>query len=138
MGFTARVPLWFFKANQPGTGKDYTAGCAQIVYQGSAFEDNPLSRPDETQKRITSALLSGRRMIHFANCKGHIDDKSLEQAITGKTFNGRLLGSNTDLTLANEIDYSMSANTGLTYEPDMPSRLRIIELFFGGEDVNQR
>src|SRR6516225_5614444 len=75
IGFRHRVPLWFYNANRPRAGKDYCAGAAQIVYLGHAFEDAPLgNNPEETRKRITAAILAGRRQIHFANCQGYIDD----------------------------------------------------------------
>jgi len=122
MGFEAKTPLWYFEANRPGPGKDYLSGITHTVYLGYSFEDTPIGNSEEeTTKRISSALQSGRRMMHFANCQGRLDDKSLMQAVTGKTFNCRRLGSNSgasDLQLRNELDISLSANSGLTYQED--------------------
>jgi hypothetical protein len=142
IGFRHRVPLWFYNANRPRAGKDYCAGAAQIVYLGHAFEDAPLgNNPEETRKRITAAILAGRRQIHFANCQGYIDDPFFIKAITDSTWSDRRLGSNnaeSDLQIPNEVEFSMSANVGLTYKEDIGPRCRIIELAYYEEHDNSR
>jgi Domain of unknown function (DUF3854) len=142
MGFSERMPLWYFVGNRPRCGKDYLNGVTQVVYLGHAFEDAPITdNYEETNKRIVSALRAGRRMMHFANCQHHLNDPGFIQAITGPTINARSLGSNdakSDLELPNEVDYSLSANVGLTYREDVEPRLRKIELAFFEEDANKR
>jgi hypothetical protein len=142
MGFHARPPLWYFNGNRPRAGKDYLAGVAQIVYLGHAFEDASLGDDsEETRKRITAAIVSGRRMMHFANCQGFIESAPFIQAITAQVWRTRALGSTSaesDLELPNEIEYSISANVGLTYREDLEPRLRKIELAFYDEHENSR
>ena len=142
IGFLEPVPCWFFNANRPRAGKDYLSGITQITYEGFAFEDAALSdNADETCKRITAGLLAGRRFFHFANCQGYLRDKYFIQAITGSAWRVRLLGSNnaqSDLLIPNEAEYSLSANTGLTYREDVEPRLRKIELAYYEEDANSR
>jgi hypothetical protein len=55
------------------------AGIPQLIYEGRTCEDAPLEREsEETRKRITAALMAGRRSMHFAaNCQGHIQDAAL-------------------------------------------------------------
>lgn len=142
MGFGERPPLWFYVGNRPRCGKDYLNGITQIAYLGHPFEDVAITdKPEETTKRIVSALRAGRRMMHFANCQHHLDDVGFIQAITAPTIGARSLGSNdakSDLELPNEIDFSISANIGLTYREDVEPRLRKIELAFFEEDPNKR
>ena len=142
MGWDGRFPLWHFSGNRPRAGKDYLAGVTQIVYEGRTIEDAPLEREsEETRKRITAALMSGRRMLHFANCQGHIQDAAFIGAITSKTFGARNLGATdakSDLTLPNEIEFSLSANIGLTFRPDVEPRTRRITLEFPEDDTNGR
>jgi hypothetical protein len=142
IGFSERTPLWYFVGNRPRCGKDYLNGITQIIYSGHAFEDAPITdNYEETTKRIVSALRAGRRMMHFANCQHHLNDPGFIQSITAPTINARSLGSNdakSDLELPNEIDYSLSANVGLTYREDVEPRLRKIELAFFEEDANKR
>jgi hypothetical protein len=142
IGYSEPVPCWFFNANRPRCGKDYLAGITQITYEGFAFEDAALGDdPEETRKRITAGLMAGRRFFHFANCQGHLADKYFIQAITDIIWRDRLLGSNdaaSDLQVANEAEYSVSANQGLTYRDDVEPRLRKIDLAFYEEDANSR
>ena len=142
IGFLEPVPCWFYNANRPRAGKDYLSGITQITYEGFAFEDAALNyRSEETCKRITAGLLAGRRFFHFANCQDYLHDKYFIQAITDSVWRVRLLGSNnaqSDLLIQNEAEYSLSANTGLTYREDVEPRLRKIELAYYDEDPNSR
>jgi len=76
--------------------------------------------------------------MHFANCRGHIDDPALEEAITAPMLGDRILGRSENVSLRNEIEFSMSANSGISYKPDLGQRSRPIRLFFGGENPNGR
>jgi hypothetical protein len=142
IGFDERIPCWFFIGNRPRCGKDYLNGVSQIVYLGNHFEDQPLGKSsEETAKRIVAALRSGRRMMHFANCQNYLDDSAFIQAITGPTLNARSLGASdgkSDLVLANEIEYSLSANIGFSYREDVEPRCRKIELAYFEENSNGR
>ena len=142
MGWDARFPLWHYSGNRPRAGKDYLAGVTQILYEGRTCEDAPLEREsEETRKRITAALMAGRRTMHFANCQGYVQDAALIGAITSKTFGARNLGSTeakADLTLPNEIEFSISANVGLTFREDVEPRTRRISLVFFEDNPNGR
>jgi hypothetical protein len=142
IGYLEPVPCWFFNANRPRAGKDYLAGVTQITYEGFAFEDAAINdNADETCKRITAGLLAGRRFFHFANCQDYLQDKYFIQAITDSVWRTRLLGSNnaqSDLLIPNEAEYSISANTGLTYREDVEPRMRKIDLVYYEEDANSR
>ncbi len=142
MGWDSRPPLWHFAANRPRAGKDYLAAVSQLTYEGRTCEDAPIDRDsEETRKRLTAALMSGRRMMHFANCQGHIQDAHFIGVVTAKTFAARNLGSTeakSDLVLPNEIEFSLSANVGLTFREDVEPRTRRIELEFYEENPNGR
>jgi hypothetical protein len=142
MGWTARVPLWLFTANRPRAGKDYLSGVTLILYTGEPLEDAPLEKStEETRKRLTAALASGRGFMHFANCQDELDDAMLMNVITNRVLCVRSLGDTSakaDLELPNEIDYSLSANTGIKYREDIGPRTRVINLEFYDEDPNKR
>jgi DNA polymerase-1 len=142
MGWDARTPIWAFMANRPRCGKDFLAGVTQLIYEGSNCEDTPLgNNPEETRKRITAALVAGRRFMHLANCQGNIQDPVFIGAATTKTFRARALGSTdakADLMLPNEMEFSLSANEGLTFRTDLEPRTRKIALAFSEENPNGR
>jgi hypothetical protein len=142
LGWTTRVPLWFFSANRPRAGKDYLAAVALIVYEGASFEDLPIGKDsEETAKRIMSAARNGRRFMHFSNCQVYLQDAYLTQVLTNPVIGGRRLGSNeatSDLSIPNEMEFSLSGNIGLDFRDDLEPRMRKIELAFYEEDANSR
>ncbi len=144
-GFNTRTPISFYLGNRERVGKDYCAGITGIVYDGEALDDNPISSGDnktnnneELRKKITSALISGRKRMHFANNKGYINNAILEQVSTSEMYCDRLLGKNDLVNLPNELDFSLSGNVGVTYTPDFANRCRFINLFLDIEDANSR
>jgi DNA polymerase I-like protein with 3'-5' exonuclease and polymerase domains len=145
LGWTTRVPLWAFIGSRPRCGKDYLSGCVLIIYEGSAFEDQPITGRDsapETGKRILAAARAGRRFMHFSNCEQRIiKDTSLIQAITNQMLSGRNLGTNdakSDITVPNEIEFSVSFNLGVSIAEDLGPRARPISMAFYEEDPNSR
>jgi DNA polymerase-1 len=142
LGWTTRVPLWFYFANRPRAGKDYLAAIPLLVYQGHAFEDLPIGKDsEETAKRIVAAARNGRHFMHFSNCQGYLGDQYFCQIITATGIGGRSLGANaaaSDLLLPNEMEFSLSANVGLSYHEDFEPRMRKIELAYYGQDPNAR
>jgi DNA polymerase I-like protein with 3'-5' exonuclease and polymerase domains len=144
LGWTTRVPLWPFIGSRPRCGKDYLSACVLIIYEGFAFEDQPISGRDssvETAKRILAAARAGRRFMHFSNCEQNLKDTALTQAITDPHISGRALGSNdpkADITVPNELEFSVSFNLGLHIAEDLIPRSRPISLAFYEEDPNSR
>jgi DNA polymerase I-like protein with 3'-5' exonuclease and polymerase domains len=133
-----RGPLWIMTGNREGCGKDLCAHCAHVLYTGAPVVGAPLPREsdDEMRKRITSALRSGERFFHLANIKDHIRFAALEAATDNSgRWRDRLLSSNHELDLDNEMDFSLSANHA-TWEPDIERRSRVIRLRFLTENVN--
>ncbi len=144
--FNTRTPILFFIANRERIGKDYCAGVTGIVYDGQAIDDTPISSGDkyggnnneELRKKITSALLSGRKRMHFANNKGFINNAILEQVSTSKIYSDRLLGKNDIINIPNEMDFSLSGNLGVSYTPDLANRCLFVNLFLSMENANSR
>jgi hypothetical protein len=118
------------------------SGVTLIVYEGHAFEDMPIGKEsEETGKRIMAAARNGRRFMHFSNCQVFLQDQHLAHAITNPIISARSLGANTgksDLSVPNEIEYSLSGQVGLTCREDFEPRMRHIELAFFEEDANKR
>ena len=140
---TVRSPLFMYLANREGSGKDYCASVTSIVYQGSSAEDPPVSKPesgsdDEFRKKVVASFKIGRNLIHSSNNRGFLNSSELEALITKEVYVDRQLGSNTLLEFPNILTISLSANTGLTYPPDLQRRAIFINLFLDIEDPNSR
>lgn len=143
--FNVRTPVFFYIANRERAGKDYCAGITGILYEGHALDEPPLSNSEkhnnnseELRKKILSALMSGRKRLHFANNKGYIDNASFEQITTSTKYSDRLLGKNELLIFDNEIDFSLSGNMGVGYTPDFANRCKFVRLFLDIENANER
>jgi len=143
--FRVRIPLWVYIANRERAGKDYLADITGLIYEGYALEEPPIctgekfgNNNDELKKKILSAMMSGRRRLHFANNKGFLDNSVLEAVTTTERYSDRVLGGNNILTMDNEMDYSLSGNIGIGFTPDIANRSKFIRLFLDIEDANSR
>lgn len=138
MGWRKRSPLWVFAANRPRAGKDYLAMITPLVHAFYPIQDPPLEDDDETKRRITAALMSGRRFMHFANCRRDLDNPSLEAALTTEYWTDRIIRSSSEATVPNEIIFSLSYNHDWNITPDLVARLRMIRLENKRVDANAR
>lgn len=135
---TCRTPLIFYLANRERAGKDFCAGITGIVYNGVADEEPPFNEEEEFRKRVMANFKKGKTRIHMSNFKGHMDSPQLEMLITAETWTDRQLGSNINSTYPNTLEMSISANTGITYTPDIANRSVFVNLFLDIENPNER
>jgi hypothetical protein len=140
---TCRTPIMFWKANRERAGKDYGAGITGIIYYGESIDDTPIVcdnkvNDEEFRKKILSIFKMGRNRYHSANNKGYLNSAQLENLATTENFTDRTLGANVTLTFPNTLELSLSANTGITYTPDIAKRCLFIKLFLEVEDPNTR
>ncbi|MDD5193896.1 MAG: CHC2 zinc finger domain-containing protein [Candidatus Nanoarchaeia archaeon] len=143
--FNVRTPVFFYTANRERAGKDFLAGITGLVYEGAALEEPPIcntdmkwSSDDELRKKILSALLSGRKRLHFANNKGYLNNAVFEAVITSEKYTDRILGKNESPIFDNELEFSLSGNVGIGFTPDLANRSRFVKLFLAIEDANAR
>jgi hypothetical protein len=128
IGWRRKNPLWLFTATGPRAGKDYLAMISPILHEGVAIQDPPVEEESEFKRRITAAILSGRRFQHFANCRGELNSPTLEAAITSEFWSDRVVGSSEAPIMSNEIIYSMSYNGELPITRDLVLRARRVQL----------
>lgn len=87
------TPLHLIDAPQEGTGKSLLIKTWGNVCEGRAPKAmTEVSRPDDWQKLILSALLESPRSIYLDNINHGLDASALCAAITEQPFSGRLLG----------------------------------------------
>lgn len=145
-GFNTRTPIYCYEANRERSGKDFCAGVTGMLYEGNALEEAPISSGeyrssggnDELRKKLISAMISGKKRLHFSNNKGHLNSAVFESVTTATKFTDRLLGKNVEVAFDNEMDFSFSGNLGMTLTPDLTNRTIFIKLFLEIEDANQR
>lgn len=140
---TIRTPIFFYDANRERAGKDYLAGVTGIIIYGHTMDETPISdekgtHDEEFRKKILSTLRQGKRRFHSSNNKGYINSAELEALSTNEYFTDRILGTNNTAQYHNTLELSLSANSGITYTPDLANRSIFIHLFLDIEDPNQR
>jgi hypothetical protein len=139
----ARTPVFLIKANRERAGKDYLAGVVGLIYENQSINYPPISTGkesdnEELRKRVMSVMMCGGKLYHSQNNKGNLNNAFFETITTAEQYSDRLLGKNESVTLNNELDFSLSANIGLTYTADLFNRARLINLFYSEEDANSR
>lgn len=139
------TPLFFYEANRPRCGKDYCANIVGILYEGAPIEDPVIcsdtdngNSGDELRKKITTAVISGRRRYHSSNNRGFIKNATFEGAITKREWIDRILGKNIEVSMPLEIVFSMSGNLGIKMTTDLSERCRFIRLHLVEENANER
>ena len=128
MGWKKKAPIWMFTANSPRSGKDYLGMVSPIIHEGIAIQDPPIEEESELKRRITGAIVAGRKFQHFANCRGALKSPCLEAAITSEYWSDRLIGTSNSPTMVNEIIFSMSYNGELPMTRDLVLRSRRVTL----------
>jgi hypothetical protein len=91
------TPLFCFDANCPGTGKSLLADMIAVIATMRSMGRTAFPGTDEElEKRITSIALAGDRLILFDNVEAGqpFGGASLDSALTGTTWKGRILGRN--------------------------------------------
>lgn len=141
--FGVRTPIFIYLANQQGCGKDYCAGIRQIIYTGRFNEDAPISNDkgsnsEEVDKVFVASALTGQQFMHFSNCRGHLQNASLEKHQTATSIRGRALATNIIIDSENILEVSLSGNYGLTFNKDVARRSLFINLFTEVEDTTKR
>lgn len=113
------TPNHHVDAPTPGTGKGLLVDLISYVSTGRPAQ--PMKLPendDEVDKRITSALIAGHRIILFDNVR-YLGSEALEVALTTTVYRGRILGKsqivdapNTALwlTTGNNVEFSDEMN----------------------------
>lgn len=143
--FSTRTPVFVYMANRERAGKDYCAGCSGILYEGTNIEEPAISNDEkysnnneEVKKKLMACLLQGKKRFHSANNKGLLNNTAFEGITTSEDWNDRILGKSSNITLSNEMDFSISGNLGIRLTPDLSNRSRTINLHLVDEDANAR
>ena len=120
-------PVFLYVANAEGSGKTTLAQLAGVPYEDTPVETAP-SDESEWQKKLLSAVISGRRLLLLDNVKGHLNSGALEAYTTSSHFSGRVLGGSKEFSGEAGATVLITGN-GLTVTPDLRRRSLFVELF---------
>ena len=131
------TPLHLIEAPTRGSGKGLLSDVIAYVTVGGAA--GVMVQPkdgDEFEKRVTSILLEGTRLILLDNVHT-LKGEALAAALTSAVWRGRRLGKSEMLTLPNEALW-LSTGNNVTLDDDMPRRIIPIRLDPGVERPEER
>lgn len=104
------TPLFLFDATTPGSGKGLLAHAVSLISTGGAAGVMVQTREEETEKRITSVLAAGSRVILLDNIDRPLGGAAMDAAITSEVWQGRLLGKSEMIRLANDALWIATGN----------------------------
>ena len=116
------VPLHLVDASVRGAGKGLIADVVATIATGRPAPKMVQTAPEETEKRVTSALLGGARVVVIDNVTRPIGGAALDAAITSADWYGRRLGSSEMLTIRNDVFWIATGNN-MTVRGDMARRV---------------
>jgi putative DNA primase/helicase len=109
------VPLHLVTAPAPGSGKSYLADIASMVATGHPCAVKAASpNPEETEKRLISAVLSGYPIIALDNCSGTIQGDFLCRLTERPLLQLRPLGKSDVVRVTNTFTVLANGNNVLT------------------------
>jgi hypothetical protein len=93
--FSGPAPLFLVDANVRAAGKGLSLDCISRIATGERFTIATYTHDeDELRKRITSLAMSGERLVLFDNLDGKFGNATLDAALTGTSWEDRILGVN--------------------------------------------
>ena len=117
-------PLFLFDAPTPGSGKTLLAELVGLINTGRETSISELSDDnEEVRKAITAILLEGDRVILFDNAAGAFGCKALDAALTGTTYQGRILGQSRRTAPLPVSTVFMASGNNLVVRGDTPRRV---------------
>jgi hypothetical protein len=128
--FPGPAPLFLFDANAPATGKTLLASIISEVVEGRELSRTPYPTDNEEMaKVITAVALNGDKMILFDNIDSVVafGCASLDAALTGTSWAGRILGSSEVIRLPLYTVWCASGNN-VALRGDVHRRLVPIKL----------
>jgi putative DNA primase/helicase len=132
------VPAHGTSAPAPGTGKSYLSNIASYIATGRPCAVVAADKkPEETDKRLNGALLSGRTLISLDNVRGTLASALLCQAIEQPMLDLRPLGTSTMVSVANTFTITMNGNN-LAIAEDLVRRTILCRLDADAEAPEER
>ena len=122
------VPLFPFLSTTPKSGKTLMV---EMLHYIAAGRDIPRAVPgsteEEIEKRITTIALSGFSAVLFDNLTGTFGGPSLDAAVQGRTWRGRILGRSEMVTIPISTVWMVTGNN-LAIKGDLAQRVIPIQL----------
>jgi hypothetical protein len=121
-------PAFAFRAPTPGSGKSLQADALSIIGTGRPAARMSAARDEEeSRKRITSLAMEGVSAVCVDNVSGSFASDALAAALTGTSWQDRILGGNTIRTLPLTAVWLITGNN-VTFGGDLGRRVLVSDI----------
>jgi putative DNA primase/helicase len=120
------VPLFLFEANTSGAGKTLLCDLIAVITTGRVMTRTGYYHDAiEMDKQIVATALAGDRVVLFDNVDngGRLGNSSLDRALTGRTYRGRILGRSEMTPDLDLISVFYCTGNNLSLCGDIPRRI---------------
>lgn len=132
------VPMHAATAPEPGTGKSYLGDTSSVIATGERCAVIAMSHdPNETEKRLIAAALSGQTIISIDNVSDMMSGDFLNQVTERPLLKIRPLGTSTDIRIPNTFTVFANGNN-LSAPADMVRRTLVCRLDANVENPESR
>jgi hypothetical protein len=106
------VPMVVVQAASPDSGKSLLVEIILFSILGRAVTHQPMNLQDEaeTEKKLVTHVFGGADYIWLDNVVGLVDSPVLSSAVSAGSFTGRLLGTNTPVTVDSSVPFLLTEN----------------------------
>lgn len=121
-------PMFAFDANTRGSGKSLLGDlCSWIITGRSAPRLSAPSNDEEARKRITALVIKSPELVMIDNVTDGLGCASIDAALTGETWEDRILGTNEMIERPLRMTWYSSGNN-MVFEADTARRVCCIRL----------
>lgn len=132
------VPMHAATAPQPGSGKSYLFDTASVISTGERCAVISMAPdPNETEKRLIAAAISGQQIIAIDNVSEMMSGDFLNQVTERPLLKIRPLGTSTDIRIPNTFTVFANGNN-LSAPADMVRRTLVCRLDANMENPEAR
>lgn len=137
-GAMTTAPMHVYSAHMAGTGKSYLDGLKGALVLGDHVPVLSIGKTEEeTEKRLSAALMAGRSLVSIDNVNGELGGDFLCQAIERPIISPRVLGQSTLVEIENRATFSATGNN-IRITGDMTRRAILCQLDADVERPEQR
>ena len=124
----ARVPMFVYLANLPGSGKSLLAELALRVVHGRAGRATLWEKQTDFKKELDSAALDFAPFLFFDNLTGFLKNDLLDAWLTAPDWDGRILGTKERFSVPLRAATFVTGNN-LRWSDDLKRRTLVVDLF---------
>lgn len=125
-------PMFFYNANQPGSGKSTAAQMAFVPVAGLTAANDMPKNDDEMTKELAAAAQAFVPFLFLDDVGGLLYSTKLNRFITSPRHSGRVLGTprRFDVPAVTQV---FATGNNVTGSRDLSDRAIIIEMFYPGD-----